>query len=181
MSLDAFRMSLAVLTPLPESTEISFHGDSIRSSVSGSRVTSGIHMNATQADQTSSKPQTYREKIKKLSLQFLHLRKVRTVGDSSKVLIDCYDFHQDLLKSLQTFSNHSSVSTFLSDKGENLEDTLNCAGEGHLVMRLLMATDLSRILIEFLGSHLQMNPEFFEEHLLGSHRGSDYEDQEPHG
>ena len=173
-------MSLAVSTPLPESTESSLHEDLTRNSLSGHGIASEMPMNAIDEDQPSSKPQTYMEKIEKLSLRFPHLRRVWTVGDSSKVLVDCYDFYEGLLESLRTFSNNSNASTFLSDEGENLEDTLRCAGEGNLDTRLLIVTDLSKSLIEFLGSHFQMNPEFFAEHLLYSRQGGDYKDQEPH-
>ena len=153
-------MSLAVSTPLPESTEGSLDEDSIRNSLSDNEAASGVPINAAEADKSNSRPHTYMEKINILSRRFPHLRRVRIIGDASNVSIDCYDFHEGFLKSLRTFSNESNETKFLSDEGKNLQDTLRCVDEGELNMRLLVATDLSRSLIEFLGSHFDMNLSF---------------------
>ena len=111
----------------------------------------------------------YRKLIRNLRPTFPHLQNVQDVRwRRGGVIVEYYESRGGVLESKRIFSGSGNSQTFLTEQDENLQDVLLAPPDLGCESRLIVATDLTPDLICCLGSCLSINPEVFEEHLLGS-------------
>ncbi|KAL9631036.1 MAG: hypothetical protein Q9164_006108 [Protoblastenia rupestris] len=164
----------AIHTALPDSVYSVASGGSIGSAENTTSVSS---INAKAGCAPSESPMgepsnqgsdTYAQKIEALSTQLPHLKNVRSKRWRSGARVDCYDFKDGLLISSKFFRGKIGFPDFLTNENERLDTVLTEQHVNSLQSRVIVATDLSKELIECLGSSLSISPEMFEEHLLNA-------------
>ena len=163
----------AISTALPQST----HGGSRQESL---KVSSHSIGQATgQNLQVVPSLRTYASTIKILSSHLPHLRNVQRQSLGKNVNATCYDYADDALPSVITFSQSEGSSELRTTGGMSLDQYMGSTPSDKVQFRLIVTSDLSTALIECLGTSLSMSPEVYEEHLINSGwRNGTYNDEE---
>lgn len=109
----------------------------------------------------------YAKLVQSLHQHLPHLQNVLHQGRGKPVRIDCFEYTERKLLSHKTFRSAQSTK-LLSKDNESLSDYLENVPSYPVQLQLLVATDMSIPLMNYLGSSLEISPEMFEEHLLNS-------------
>ncbi|KAL9099121.1 MAG: hypothetical protein Q9163_005334 [Psora crenata] len=122
----------------------------------------------------------YRKYVNHLSRFFPHLVNVRRESRYPDATLDCIDFLGGERVASRSFEIDSADNDFnTAGQGSLCQALIGMNDDMTFDHRVLLATDLSTPLIEILGSTLDLSPEMFEEHLIGSCWGGRNEDSTP--
>ena len=110
----------------------------------------------------------FAERVRQLEFVLPHLQNVKHRSRQQKAALHCYDFSGRVLTITRYAAFRSEQLGFYTDDNVLLEQFLRREPVAGVDLRLLVADGLSSDLIELLGSALDISPEAFEEHLIGS-------------
>ena len=110
----------------------------------------------------------FAQRVRQLGIFLPHLQNVKHRSRQQKAEIHCYDFSGRMLTSIRHGAFQSEQLGFYTDDNLLLDQLLGREPLAGVNLRLLVADGLSSDLIELLGSALDISPEAFEEHLIGS-------------
>ena len=110
----------------------------------------------------------FAERVRQLGIVLPHLQNVKHRSRQQKAALQCYDFSGRVLTTIRHAAYRSEQLDFYTDDNVLLEQFLRRDPVVGVDLRLLVADGLSSDLIELLGSALDISPEAFEEHLIGS-------------